>query len=176
MRHVVVVTRRLPEAVERRIAERFDARLNASDEPMSADALADAFRQADGVLCTVTDRIDCARARRRAAARADRRELRRRLQPHPRRRGAGARDRRHEHARGADRGHGRHRARADPHDRAPARRGRAARAGRRWDGWAPTHHLGMSLAGTTLGVVGLGRIGGRSRGGRTTGSACACAT
>ena len=34
-RPLVVVTRRLPEAIETRMMELFDARLNASDEPMS---------------------------------------------------------------------------------------------------------------------------------------------
>jgi lactate dehydrogenase-like 2-hydroxyacid dehydrogenase len=28
-----------------------------------------------------------------------------------------------------------------------------------WTGWAPTHHLGRTLHGATLGIVGLGRIG-----------------
>lgn len=35
---------------------------------------------------------------------------------------------------------------------------RELRAGR-WNGWRPTHLLGQSLAGKTLGVVGFGRIG-----------------
>ncbi len=34
----------------------------------------------------------------------------------------------------------------------------ALRAGR-WEGWTPTHFLGLQLEGATLGVVGLGRIG-----------------
>ena len=59
-RPVVVVTRRLPEPVERAIAARFDARLNTTDAPMSAGQLADAMRSADALLPTVTDRIDAA--------------------------------------------------------------------------------------------------------------------
>lgn len=35
---------------------------------------------------------------------------------------------------------------------------RALRAGQ-WEGWTPTHFLGLQLEGSTLGVVGLGRIG-----------------
>jgi lactate dehydrogenase-like 2-hydroxyacid dehydrogenase len=54
----VTVTRKLPEAVEARIAERFDATLNRSDAPMDAVALAEAMRGADGLLCAVTDPID----------------------------------------------------------------------------------------------------------------------
>lgn len=34
----------------------------------------------------------------------------------------------------------------------------ALRAGR-WEGWTPTHFIGLQLEGSTLGVVGLGRIG-----------------
>lgn len=56
-RPVVVVTRKLPEEIERAVTERFDARLNRNDEPMSTEQLAEAMRSADGVLCTVTDRI-----------------------------------------------------------------------------------------------------------------------
>ena len=29
----------------------------------------------------------------------------------------------------------------------------------RWEGWAPTHHLGTDVYGKTLGIVGMGRIG-----------------
>ena len=57
-RPVVVVTRRLPAAVEREVAERYDARLNERDEPLDAAALAAALRDADALLCTVTDRVD----------------------------------------------------------------------------------------------------------------------
>ena len=56
----MIVTRRLPESVEARAAELFDAVLNTSDEPLGAADLAEAMRAADGVLVTVTDRIDAA--------------------------------------------------------------------------------------------------------------------
>lgn len=56
-RPVVIVTRRLPEEVEEALRERFDARLNASDTPFSPDELVRALRDADAVLCTVTDRF-----------------------------------------------------------------------------------------------------------------------
>jgi glyoxylate reductase len=54
----VVVTRRLMPRVEAWLCELFDARLNASDAPMSREALAEAMREADVLVPTVTDRID----------------------------------------------------------------------------------------------------------------------
>ncbi|MCA6232347.1 MAG: D-glycerate dehydrogenase, partial [Phenylobacterium sp.] len=38
----VIVTRRLPDAVETRLRELFDTELNLSDEPLSREALIDA--------------------------------------------------------------------------------------------------------------------------------------
>jgi glyoxylate reductase len=55
---LVVVTRKLPEAVETRMRELFDARLNVDDRPMSATQLAEAVKTADVLVPTVTDRID----------------------------------------------------------------------------------------------------------------------
>jgi lactate dehydrogenase-like 2-hydroxyacid dehydrogenase len=54
---VVVVTRKIPAAVEREIAQRFDTRLNPDDTPMSADALKEAMRTADALMPCVADRI-----------------------------------------------------------------------------------------------------------------------
>src|SRR5574338_502770 len=54
----VVVTRRLPDPVETRLRELFDAELNADDKPFSADQLAEAVARADVLVPTVTDRID----------------------------------------------------------------------------------------------------------------------
>ncbi len=36
---IIVVTRKLPEAIETRLMELFDARLNASDKPMTGAAI-----------------------------------------------------------------------------------------------------------------------------------------
>ena len=55
---LVVVTRRLPNAVETRMRELFDARLNLDDAPMSAADLMEAVREADVLVPTVTDEID----------------------------------------------------------------------------------------------------------------------
>jgi glyoxylate reductase len=54
----VVVTRKLPEPVEARMAELFDAVLNPSDKPMSEADLAAAMGEADVLVPTITDRLD----------------------------------------------------------------------------------------------------------------------
>jgi lactate dehydrogenase-like 2-hydroxyacid dehydrogenase len=56
-RPTVVVTRRLPEAVEQELTRDFDARLNREDRPLGPDGLQNALRTADALLCTVTDRL-----------------------------------------------------------------------------------------------------------------------
>jgi len=55
---LVVVTRKLPEVVETRMRELFDARPNPEDKPMSQAELLAAVREADVLVPTVTDRID----------------------------------------------------------------------------------------------------------------------
>ncbi|HET9903193.1 MAG TPA: D-glycerate dehydrogenase [Xanthobacteraceae bacterium] len=55
---LVVVTRKLPDVVETRMRELFDAHLNLDDTPMSRGALLEAMRTADVLVPTVTDRID----------------------------------------------------------------------------------------------------------------------
>ncbi|KQP61521.1 D-glycerate dehydrogenase [Methylobacterium sp. Leaf399] len=57
---LVVVTRRLPEAVEARMRELFDCRFNPDDTPLDQDALVAAMREADVLVPTVTDEIDTA--------------------------------------------------------------------------------------------------------------------
>src|SRR5665213_685471 len=57
---LVIVTRKLPEAVETRMRKLFDARLNHEDTPMSAAALAEAVATAEVLVPTITDRIDAA--------------------------------------------------------------------------------------------------------------------
>lgn len=52
------VTRRLPEAVEARLAERFEVALNRDDTPPTRADLAAAMRSADGLLPCVADPID----------------------------------------------------------------------------------------------------------------------
>ncbi|MFK7879201.1 2-hydroxyacid dehydrogenase [Roseobacter sp.] len=54
----VVVTRRLPEAVETRLSELFDVKLRDNDVPMSRNDLVAAMKSADVLIPTVTDEID----------------------------------------------------------------------------------------------------------------------
>ena len=155
----VVVTRRIPEAVEARLAERFDAVLNPDDRPMSGEQLVEAMRTADALLPTVTDRVSAE-----VLGAAGRRV---RIVSNF---GVGYNNIDVEAARRAgvvvtntpdvltD----------DTADIAMtlllmvARRAgegeRHVRAGE-WTGWRPTHMLGTKVTGKTLGLVGMGRIG-----------------
>ncbi|MDK4717206.1 D-glycerate dehydrogenase [Rhizobium sp. CNPSo 4039] len=56
----VYVTRKLPDAVETRMRELFDAELNIDDRPRTKDELIEAVRSVDVLVPTVTDRIDAA--------------------------------------------------------------------------------------------------------------------
>ena len=56
----VVLTRRLPDAVETRMRELFDADLNLSDRPMDRAALEAAVQKAEVLVPTITDAIDAA--------------------------------------------------------------------------------------------------------------------
>jgi glyoxylate reductase len=56
----VVVTRKLPDAIETRMMELFDVRLNLEDKPMGKAQLIEAMKTADVLVPTVTDRIDAA--------------------------------------------------------------------------------------------------------------------
>ena len=55
---VIIVTRKLPDVVETRLRELFDARLNPDDKPMTQAQLVAAVKEADVLVPTVTDRID----------------------------------------------------------------------------------------------------------------------
>ena len=57
---LVVVTRKLPDAVETRMRELFDTRLNTEDRPMTQPELLAAMKDADVLVPTITDRIDAA--------------------------------------------------------------------------------------------------------------------
>jgi lactate dehydrogenase-like 2-hydroxyacid dehydrogenase len=154
----ILVTRRLPAAVEQRLRDRYDVSTNEDDRPLDREALASALQEYDALVPTITDRVDATL-----------------LQIQPARTriianfGAGT-----EHidlpaatrsnivvtntpgslteataqlalllmlmtARRAGEGE------------------RLLRAGQ-WQGWAPTHLLGTDLRGKTLGLIGFGRI------------------
>ena len=57
---VVALTRKLPNFIETRMVELFEARLNADDHELSADEIAAAADGADVLVPTVTDVIDAA--------------------------------------------------------------------------------------------------------------------
>ncbi|RZF65447.1 D-glycerate dehydrogenase [Sphingomonas populi] len=158
----VRVTRRLPEAVEARLAAGYDAVFNVEDRALSADELRAALTEFDAVVPTITDRIDAALIAtegRRARILANY--------------GAGV-----EHIDLAAA-----RAAGVAVSNTPgalteataelaillmlmaARRAgegeRELRAGA-WTGWRPTHLVGQSLAGRTLGLIGFGRIAQRT--------------
>ncbi|TNE36464.1 MAG: D-glycerate dehydrogenase [Alphaproteobacteria bacterium] len=55
---LVVVTRKLPDVIETRMAELFEVELNTDDHAMTPEELCDAVSRADILVPTVTDRID----------------------------------------------------------------------------------------------------------------------
>ncbi len=55
---LVTVTRKLPDVVETRLRELFDARLNETDEPFSRQRLAEALAESDVLVPTLTDELD----------------------------------------------------------------------------------------------------------------------
>ena len=55
---LVIVTRKLPDAIETRMMELFDTRLNHDDHAFSQAELIEAVKVADVLVPTVTDRID----------------------------------------------------------------------------------------------------------------------
>ena len=57
-RPLIIVTRRLPDLIETRMRELFDARLNVDDQAMKQADLIEAVKKADVLVPTVTDRID----------------------------------------------------------------------------------------------------------------------
>lgn len=158
-RPIVTVTRKLPDEVEAAVSARFDAQLNVHDVALTPDELRAALGRSDALICTVSDRLDA------VALGAE--PLRARILANY---GVG-----YNHIDIAAA-----RARGVVVTNTPgvltdataelavtlllliARRAgegeREVRAGK-WTGWRPTHLLGTALAGKTLGIVGMGRIG-----------------
>jgi lactate dehydrogenase-like 2-hydroxyacid dehydrogenase len=155
----VVVTRRLPTLVERRLADLFEVELNTDDHPFTADELRGAMARADGVLCTVTDRID------RAVLSVE--PMRAKILANF---GVGYNhiDMNQAKARGLAVTNTPGVLTEATADLAMAlilmtarRLGEGERLVRRgeWTGWGPTHLMGSDVSGRTLGIIGLGRIG-----------------
>ena len=158
-RPTVVVTRRLPDSIETRMMELFDANLNDTDEALSKDALKAAMAEADVLACTVTDRIDAEVI---AAAGPNIKLIANY--------GAGVDhiDLEAAHAKGLTVTNTPGVLTEDTADMGMAlilavirRIGEGQRLVRanNWDGWRPTGLMGASLRGKRLGIVGMGRIG-----------------
>lgn len=158
-RPLVVVTRKLPDVVETRLMELFEARLNLEDRPMTAEELKQAAATARVLVPTVTDRIDKAVI---DAAGPDLKLIASF--------GTGI-----DHvdldaakAKGIIVTNTPGVLTEDTADMtlalilATARRlgegERLVRSGR-WTGWSPTSMLGLRLGGKRLGIIGMGRIG-----------------
>jgi lactate dehydrogenase-like 2-hydroxyacid dehydrogenase len=159
-RPTLVVTRRLPEPVEARARAHYDARLNVDDVAFGPADWAVRCAGADAVLCVASDRVD------RAAIDA--------LPPSVRAIATFSVGYNHidvaaAHARGIV-------VTNTPDVLTDATAdvamllllGAARRAGEgealmragTWTGWTPTQLMGTHVGGKTLGIVGLGRIGG----------------
>jgi lactate dehydrogenase-like 2-hydroxyacid dehydrogenase len=156
----IIVTRRLPTAVEQDLVARYDVVLNTDDHQFTRDELSAAMRDADIVLCTLTDDLSRATLEGARGGRARllanfgvgfnhvdliaAKELGLAVTNTP---GVLTED-------------------TADHTLllilAVARRAgegeRELRAGK-WTGWRPTHMLGSRVSGKTLGIVGFGRIG-----------------
>ncbi|HEX8621885.1 MAG TPA: D-glycerate dehydrogenase [Allosphingosinicella sp.] len=155
----MIVTRRLPGAVEKRLAERFEAELNPADAPFDRARLGEAMRRCDALAPAVTDRIDA----RLVEGAGERLKLIANF-------GAGTDniDLEAARARGIAVTNTPGVLTEDTADlvmalvlMAARRLGEGERIlrGGLWRGWGPTDQLGRSLTGKALGIVGMGRIG-----------------
>jgi len=157
---LVIVTRKLPDQVETRMCELFDARLNLDDHAMTQPELVAAVRMAEVLVPTVTDRIDAAVIAQAGPALklianfgngVDNIDI-----------AAAA-------ARGITVTNTPNVLNEDTADMTmalilagPRRLTEGAeflKSGQKWPGWSPTWMLGRRIWGKRLGIVGMGRIG-----------------
>jgi glyoxylate reductase len=156
---VIAVTRKLPAAIETRMMELFDSRLNANDTPMTGAQIIDACAGADALVPTVTDSIDAELI----AALPDSVKLIANFGVgvnHIDLAAAAARDIAVTNTPGV--------LTDDTADltialllavpRRMTEGSRLARTGN-WQGWSPTFMLGHRVTGKRLGIIGMGRIG-----------------
>ncbi len=155
----VVVTRRLPDAVENRMKDLFDVQLRDPDTQMSRDELASAMRQADVLVPSLGDHID-------ATLLAQAGERLKLIANY----GAGVDhiDVTSARQRGILVSNTPGVVTEDTADMAMAlilaitRRipeGQAVMQAGTWQGWAPTAFMGGRVGGRRLGIIGMGRIG-----------------
>lgn len=155
----VVVTRRLPDAVETRMSELFDVTLRQSDAPMTREELTDAMRRSDVLVPTITDQIDSSLL----TQAGDQLKLIANF-------GAGV-DHIDVHTarqRGILVSNTPGVLTEDTADMALALmlavtrkipQGLAEMQSDQWRGWSPMAHLGSRIGGKRLGILGMGRIG-----------------
>jgi glyoxylate reductase len=155
----VIVTRRLPAAVENRMIELFDAELNKDDIPMSRGEIATAMMKADVLVPTISDIID-----QKLLARAG--ENLRLIASY----GAGFDhiDVQTARQRGILVSNTPGVLTDDTADMTLAlmlgvmrrfQEGSSLIQKKSWDGWSPSAMLGTRLGGKRLGILGMGRIG-----------------
>lgn len=161
-RHRICVTRRLPAEVEVRLARDYETVFNLDDTPLNADQLRTALGVFDAVVTTITDAL--------TADVIDIPERRARMLANY---GAGVEhiDLPAAHAAGLAVSNTPGALTEATAELAillmlmAARRAgegeRELRAGN-WTGWRPTHLVGRSLVGATLGLIGFGRIAQRT--------------
>jgi glyoxylate reductase len=157
---LVIVTRKLPDSIETRMRELFDAHINLDDTPLTPEQLAEATRTADVLVPTVTD------------------EITKELLEHPDCKlrlianfgnGVDNIDVGAAHARGITVTNTPKVLTEDTADMTmsmilavPRRLAEGASIlteGKDWQGWSPTWMLGKRLGGKRLGIIGMGRIG-----------------
>ncbi|WP_404933953.1 2-hydroxyacid dehydrogenase [Nitratireductor sp. L15S-10] len=157
---LVVITRKLPDQVETRMRELFDARLNLDDKRMTQPELVAAVKEADVLVPTITDRIDAALI----AQASERLKLIANF-------GNGVDN--IDVAAAARKGitvtNTPNVLNEDTADMTmalmlavPRRLTEGAellRSGEKWGGWSPTWMLGHRIWGKRLGIVGMGRVG-----------------
>ena len=157
---LVILTRKLPEAVEARMDELFVVRTNGDDHPLSRAELEEAVAKADVLVPTINDRIDgdlIAKAGSKLKLIANF--------------GAGVDhiDVEAAHAKGIFVTNTPNVLNEDTADMAmalilavPRRLTEGAQVlhpGVTWSGWSPTAMLGRRIRGKSLGIIGMGRIG-----------------
>jgi glyoxylate reductase len=157
---LVVVTRKLPDSIETRMRELFDARINLDDAPMSSEQIAEAARTADVLVPTVTDHI--------SAEIVNQPDCKLRLIANFGN-GVDNIDVEAAHARGITVTNTPKVLTEDTADMTmalilavPRRMIEGASIlteGKPWPGWSPTWMLGHRIGGKRLGIIGMGRIG-----------------
>ena len=155
----VVVTRRLPQAVESRLSELFDAQLNKTDTPFTHAQLVEALQTADVLVPTLSDNLDAETL----TKAGDRLKLISNYGSgfdHIDIEAAKTHDIMVTNTPGL--------LSEDSADMTMAliltvmrrfKEGSAALQSGNWQGWAPSAFLGTSVGGKTLAIIGMGRVG-----------------